>query len=291
MAAAAGQPFAETLTGFKWIGKVDGLVFGYEEALGYCVDPEHVKDKDGVSALLLLCELAAEREGPGPRAWSTCSTTSRSPTACTPPTSCRCGSPTSRQIAAAMERLRDHSARRASAACAVESVDDLAAGVGGLPPTDGLRYRLGSGARVDRAAERHRAQAQVLPRGRRPGATPEAGVDAARISAAAGSTRSATTSRPPPASRTRTSAAEQWTRATNASAEHDRGRHRSRARPCAGDDLARRARTPPPTAPRCHVGAGRRRPGARSAVSTKSAYARLSLGALDVDLRREPLRR
>ena len=51
MAAAAGQPFTETLTGFKWISKVDGLVFGYEEALGYCVDAEHVLDKDGVSAL------------------------------------------------------------------------------------------------------------------------------------------------------------------------------------------------------------------------------------------------
>ena len=65
MAAAAGQPFAETLTGFKWIGRVDGLVFGYEEALGYCVDPEHVKDKDGVSALLLLCELAAQPKAQG----------------------------------------------------------------------------------------------------------------------------------------------------------------------------------------------------------------------------------
>ena len=65
MAAAAGQPFAETLTGFKWISKVDGLVFGYEEALGYCVDPEHVKDKDGISALLLLCELAAAEKAQG----------------------------------------------------------------------------------------------------------------------------------------------------------------------------------------------------------------------------------
>ena len=60
MARAAGQPYVETLTGFKWIGRVDGLAFGYEEALGYCVDPDHVKDKDGVSALLLLCELAAQ---------------------------------------------------------------------------------------------------------------------------------------------------------------------------------------------------------------------------------------
>ena len=65
MAAAAGQPYAETLTGFKWIGRVDGLAFGYEEALGYCVDPEHVRDKDGVSALLLLCELAAQAKADG----------------------------------------------------------------------------------------------------------------------------------------------------------------------------------------------------------------------------------
>ena len=65
IAAAAGQPYAETLTGFKWIGKVEGLAFGYEEALGYCVDPEHVKDKDGVSALLLLCELAAAEKAEG----------------------------------------------------------------------------------------------------------------------------------------------------------------------------------------------------------------------------------
>ena len=65
MAAAAGQPYVETLTGFKWIGRVEGLAFGYEEALGYCVDPDHVKDKDGVSALLLLCELAAETKAEG----------------------------------------------------------------------------------------------------------------------------------------------------------------------------------------------------------------------------------
>ncbi len=65
MAAAAGQPYVETLTGFKWIGRVPGLAFGYEEALGYCCDPDHVKDKDGVSALLLLCELAAETKAAG----------------------------------------------------------------------------------------------------------------------------------------------------------------------------------------------------------------------------------
>src|SRR6476661_6419687 len=65
MAAAAGQPHEETLTGFKWIGRVEGLAFGYEEALGYCCDPEHVRDKDGVSALLLVCELAAAAKAEG----------------------------------------------------------------------------------------------------------------------------------------------------------------------------------------------------------------------------------
>ena len=65
-AAEHGQPYVETLTGFKWISRVEGLAFGYEEALGYCVDPEHVKDKDGVSALLLLCEIAAEQKARGP---------------------------------------------------------------------------------------------------------------------------------------------------------------------------------------------------------------------------------
>jgi phosphomannomutase len=59
-----GQPYDETLTGFKWIvraGSTAGppLVYGYEEALGYCVAPQLVRDKDGISAALLLCELAA----------------------------------------------------------------------------------------------------------------------------------------------------------------------------------------------------------------------------------------
>ncbi|HEV2931157.1 MAG TPA: phospho-sugar mutase [Propionibacteriaceae bacterium] len=65
MAAAHGQRFVATLTGFKWIGRVPGLVFGYEEAIGYCVDPEAVPDKDGISALVRVLGLAAELKAAG----------------------------------------------------------------------------------------------------------------------------------------------------------------------------------------------------------------------------------
>jgi len=65
LAAAERQLYAETLTGFKWIGRVPDLAFGYEEALGYCVDPAHVKDKDGISALLMVCDIAARAKDAG----------------------------------------------------------------------------------------------------------------------------------------------------------------------------------------------------------------------------------
>jgi phosphomannomutase len=65
MASAYAQPFVYTLTGFKWIGRVPGLAYGYEEAIGYCVDPEAVPDKDGVSALIRVLTLAAELKSAG----------------------------------------------------------------------------------------------------------------------------------------------------------------------------------------------------------------------------------
>jgi phosphomannomutase len=60
VAAAHGARFAETLTGFKWIVRAGpGLVYGYEEALGHCVDPDAVPDKDGIATAVLACDLAA----------------------------------------------------------------------------------------------------------------------------------------------------------------------------------------------------------------------------------------
>ena len=166
LAAAAGQPYVETLTGFKWISRVEGLAFGYEEALGYCVDPEHVKDKDGVSALLLLCELAAMEKARG-----------RALTDVLDDIAAVHGLHATDQlsvrvsdlslIAEAMDRLRTSPPTRLGG-LAVEGVDDLSLGLGRPAADRGAALPPGRGRPGDRPPERHRAQAQVLPRGRRP---------------------------------------------------------------------------------------------------------------------------
>ena len=94
MAAAHGQPFTYTLTGFKWIGRVPGLAFGYEEAIGYCVDPEAVPDKDGITALLRVLALAAGLKAAGRTAGGPAGRDRVRRTECSPPTSCRSGSRT-----------------------------------------------------------------------------------------------------------------------------------------------------------------------------------------------------
>jgi phosphomannomutase len=66
VAAAHGARHAETLTGFKWLVRAgSGLVFAYEEALGLCVDPSSVCDKDGISASVVACDLAATLKAAG----------------------------------------------------------------------------------------------------------------------------------------------------------------------------------------------------------------------------------
>lgn len=65
LASHHGLPYQQTLTGFKWISKVPGLIYGYEEALGYCVDPFATPDKDGITAAVLMMELAANLKAEG----------------------------------------------------------------------------------------------------------------------------------------------------------------------------------------------------------------------------------
>ncbi|WP_104106039.1 phospho-sugar mutase [Nocardioides sp. 616] len=181
MAAKAGQPYEETLTGFKWIGRLDNLAYGYEEALGYCVDPEHVRDKDGVSALLLLCAVAAAAKAEGRTLADLLDDIAvEHGLHATDQLSVRFAE--LEQIAATMDRLRT-SPPSTLGGLAVERVEDLALGSAELPPTDGLRYTLAEGARVI-----------VRPSGTEPKlkcylevvieVSPEDGVDAARIAAA-----------------------------------------------------------------------------------------------------------
>jgi phosphomannomutase len=65
IAAHHGATHVETLTGFKWLARADAglsgktLVYAYEEAIGHCVDPAAVRDKDGISAAVLVCDLVA----------------------------------------------------------------------------------------------------------------------------------------------------------------------------------------------------------------------------------------
>ncbi len=66
VATARGVRHAETLTGFKWLVRAgEGLVYAYEEAIGHCVDPDVVRDKDGISAAVVAADLAATLKAGG----------------------------------------------------------------------------------------------------------------------------------------------------------------------------------------------------------------------------------
>jgi phosphomannomutase len=146
MAAAAGIRHAETLTGFKWIARVPGLVFGYEEALGYCVAPQVVRDKDGISAALLLAEMAAGLKAAGRTVLDVLDDLAvEHGVHTTDSFSVRVSH--LGQIPPVMKRLRERPPTEV-VGVKVERFDDLADGDGGLPPTDGLRLFLSDASRI-----------------------------------------------------------------------------------------------------------------------------------------------
>ncbi|MCT9868941.1 phospho-sugar mutase [Paenarthrobacter aurescens] len=146
IAAAAGYAHEETLTGFKWISRVPGLTYGYEEALGYCVAPELVRDKDGISAAVLIAELAAAAKAEGRTIFDTLDDLYLVH-----------GLHASDQLSirvadlglldAMMNRLRVNPPE-AFGGSAVEVFTDLAEGSEALPPTDGLLYLTRDQSRV-----------------------------------------------------------------------------------------------------------------------------------------------
>jgi phosphomannomutase len=145
MAARHGMAYSETLTGFKWIVNAgDDLVYGYEEALGYCVAPSLTRDKDGISAALLVALLAATLKATGSSLVSRLDDIARSyGLYATDQMSVRVADVA--QIDVAVSHLRAYPPSDLGG-LPVTSVDDLSAGVGGLPPTDGLRFRLDGAA-------------------------------------------------------------------------------------------------------------------------------------------------
>ncbi len=146
MAAANAVEFTETLTGFKWIGRVPGLAFGYEEALGYCAAPDLVRDKDGVSALLRVTELAAELKASGQTLFDRLDEiAARYGVFATDQMSVRVADLS--LIDAVMQRLRTTPPSSLGGFDVVQ-IDDLSPGSDALPPTDALRYRLDEGGRV-----------------------------------------------------------------------------------------------------------------------------------------------
>ena len=145
IAEKAGLPYEETLTGFKWIARVEGLRYGYEEALGYCVDPDGVRDKDGITAALLITELASELKAEGRDLLDLLDDLAvEHGLHATDQLSVRVEDLT--VIADAMRRLREQPPTHL-AGLAVTKAEDLTEGTETLPPTDGLRYTL-DGARV-----------------------------------------------------------------------------------------------------------------------------------------------
>ena len=138
--------FKETLTGFKWLAKIKGLTFGYEEALGYAVDAKTVNDKDGISAAITLAQIATDLAADGKtlldlldEIWA------RHGFHATEQISIRLNDLS--KVAVILGGLRNNPPQNISGRT-VTSIDYLAAPSDGLPPTDGLRIWLDGGVRI-----------------------------------------------------------------------------------------------------------------------------------------------
>ncbi|QPZ39351.1 phospho-sugar mutase [Paramicrobacterium chengjingii] len=141
-----GLNFVETLTGFKWVSRVPGLVFGYEEAIGYLVNPDAVKDKDGISAGVAFLAMAAEGKAEDVSvAQMLDGFTETFGFFASDQLSVRVTDLS--LISAIMSELREN-APSTIGGVSISSVDDLLDCSGDLPPTDALRFSLDDGSRV-----------------------------------------------------------------------------------------------------------------------------------------------
>lgn len=146
VAAAYHLDYAETLTGFKWVSRVPDLAYGYEEALGYLVDPQKVRDKDGISAAVEFLSLMAELKAAG-----------KSFEDHELEFAAEFGAFASGQVSVRVQDLSDipqimsrirQSPPDRLGAVPVRAIDDFEHGFGDFPPGDILRIHLEDGSRV-----------------------------------------------------------------------------------------------------------------------------------------------
>ncbi len=141
-----GLEFHSTLTGFKWISRAPGIVFGFEEALGYLVNPTTVRDKDGISAAVALLGMASEARAQG-RTVADLLQEFRDTFGAFASDQISVRVSDVSEIAGIMAALRAQPPA-AVGEIAVSRIDDLLLGVDGLPPGDVLRLWLDDGSRL-----------------------------------------------------------------------------------------------------------------------------------------------
>jgi phosphomannomutase len=154
LAAQAGIAYVETLTGFKWIARAaqlrpgHHLLFGYEEALGYAVTTA-VADKDGMSAALVVAEMAAQAKSEGRSLLDRLDELSGilGVHATAQVSLRRSGSNASEELAALMVQWRTAPPGRLGG-LEVTDLRDLSRGSGEIPPSDVLVLQLGANGRV-----------------------------------------------------------------------------------------------------------------------------------------------
>ena len=149
IAKHGGLNYEATLTGFKWVSRVPNLLFGYEEALGYCVDPQNVKDKDGISAAAMFVELMAYLAQSNRTPWDVLDelaithgyhATDQVVVRVTQIV----------QVDEVMKNVRNNPPKTLGA-LKVDKIYDLAAGFGDLPATDAIVMLLAGNSEVETA--------------------------------------------------------------------------------------------------------------------------------------------
>jgi phosphomannomutase len=140
-----GFEFEQTLTGFKWVSRVPNLIFGYEEALGYCVDWGQVRDKDGLSAALIVADISSALANQGYTLGDQLEKLmQRYGYFATGQISIRVTDLT--VISNLMKKLRTNPPAEIAGVDAV--FEDMNQGSGSLPATDALRFKLQDGRTV-----------------------------------------------------------------------------------------------------------------------------------------------